>query len=406
MPINIINSDRPSAEELKAASALQSRLANINEECSFEIFIGTAALARGGTEFADATLKAADSYCIRQTTHNGKTAVLLAGRGNGVVYAAYAWLEHQGWSFHLHADIEPETGRLLDLADFALAKQPRFAWRGLQLWNYWWPGRDSWDFAEYAAYLDQFPKLGLNHFEFPLYWHEPLFTGVRFAGAPLRRLPLSGADVRLARIGADALASQNRFTSADIPEDGSDDERTAAAQNLLRRIFRHAKSVGLRTTIGLEPSNVMLIDPSLLGRLPPEDLYEGGLLVQPSSKTGRGLARARLQALFETVPDADVYAIWQTEMGVVRNTPGSPHPHDVAFRAQYAQFADRLSPGDFDQLQWLRIAAEIAAQLKPDARLATGGWGAERLILAADATLPPDMIRATIADYEPEFGLR
>lgn len=390
----------------EAAAILEARLQRYADACEIEILIGAEAISAGGASFADAALAAPGSYCVSQSFSDARLRVLLAGSGRGTSYAAYAWLERQGWSFHLHGDVEPEPDAPLDRTSFVIARRPRFAWRGIQLWNYWWPGRDSWGYAEYAAYLDQFPKLGLNHFEFPLYWYEPLFTGACFEGVPLRRLPLSGADVTLARVGGESLAGHGRFTSPDIPDDASDDERSRAAQQLLRRVFAHAKSLGLRTTVGIELGNVYLIDPSMLARLPPEDRYEGGLLVQPSSMSGRSLARARLEALFDAFPDVDTYAIWQMETGPARRTAGSPHPEDVAFRSRHSRYSDRVAPGDFDQLQWIRLATGIAAEIRPGARIATGGWGAERLMVAADDTLGPQVIRATIADYEPEFGLR
>lgn len=385
--------DCPDRYEQEAVKRLQSALSGRDIDLDIEIEIRAGGEADGAHLFAQSS----DAEGLK---------VRLMGQGVGVLYAVYGWLERQGWSFHLSGDAEPAPDQPINCQSFSVERRPRFAWRGLQLWNYWWPGRDSWDFEQYTRYLDQFPKLGLNQFDFPLYWYEPLFTGVAFAGAPMRRLPLSGVDVALAEVGRSVLAGRGRFTSPDIPEDKDDDARWRGARDLLRRVLDYARKQGLRTVLGVEIANVALIDATLLARLPASDLYEGGLLVQPSSDTGRALARARLKALFECFPSADVYAIWQSEMGVWRSTSGSPHPEDVAFRQRYRHYADRLSPGDFDQLQWLRMAANIAAELHPGALLSTGGWGAERLMIAADEILPSNMIRATIADYEPAFGLR
>lgn len=389
--------DSPNRHEQEAVRRLQSVLSSRDLDIDIEIEI------RAGRS-SGSDLDGAHLFAQSSVAEGLK--VRLQGHGDGVLYAVYGWLERQGWSFHLSGDIEPAPDQPINRENFCVERRPRFAWRGLQLWNYWWPGRDSWGFEDYALYLDQFPKLGLNQLDFPLYWYEPLFTGVAFAGAPMRRLPLSGVDVALARVGASILAGRGRFTSPDIPEDKDDDARWQGARDLLRRILDHARKRGLRTVLGVEIANVALIDASLLTRLPAGDLYEGGLLIQPSSDTGRALARARLKALFECFPDADVYAIWQSEMGVWRSTSGSPHPEDVAFRQRYRHYADQLSPGDFDQLQWLRMAADIAAELHPSAILSTGGWGSERLMIAADEILPSSMIRSTIADYEPAFGLR
>ena len=389
----------PSRHELEATAALRTELQDRFCELPIEIRI-SAGLS------AEAPHRQRGAYFVRQRRERDKLLVELTGEQEGALYAAYAWLRRQGWVFQLAGDSSPSKDRPISCHEFSIERTPRFAWRGLQLWNFWWPGRDSWAFEDYKSYIDQFPKLALNQFDFPLYWYEPLFTGVRFTGVPLRRLPLSGVDVSLARIGRDALSGMGRFTSPDIPEHLGDDARHIGARDLLRRVLAYARSKGLRTNIGIEIANLALIDPLLLKRLPPEDLYEGGLLVQPSSPTGKALAQARLTALFEAFPDEDIYSIWQSEMGVWRTTSGSPHVEDVAFRQAFSHYADNLEPGDFDQLQWLRISADISKTLKPGAMLSTGGWGAERLMIAADEVLPNNMIRSTIADYEPEFGLR
>lgn len=398
MTIRIICAQDAPAADRAAERELHRYLGAESREIPVTVYVGAAA----GSGPAPQTR---DAFVVRQTGNGDNLQVAISGQGQGVLYGAYAWLERQQWSFHLAGDVAPERW-LPDRSSFTISREPRFAWRGMQLWNYWWPGRDSWGFAEYKAYLDQFPKLGLNQFEFPLYWYEPLFTGVRFAGKDLLRPPLSGCDTHMARVGANMLAGRGRFTSPDIPEDAGPEERHRAACDLMRRVFAHARRLGLRTVAGIELGNVLLIDRQLLQSLPAEDRYEQGLLVQPSSPSGRALARARIEALIEAFPDIDIYAIWQSEMGPWRSTAGSPHPDDIAFRERYAHYADQITPGDFDQLQWLRLAAEMADTVRPGARLATGGWGAERLMVAADELLPPSMIRATIADYEPAFGLR
>jgi hypothetical protein len=398
MTVKIILAGDATSADRGAAAALRRCLASAGAGPAVTIRLGRAA-------GSGVVLSNEDAYVVQQTAAGGAIDIAISGLGQGVLYGAYAWLERQGWSFHLAGDVAPDAW-LPDRGSFTLERSPRFAWRGLQLWNYWWPGRDSWGFADYKAYLDQFPKLGLNQVEIPLYWYEPLFTGVRFQGRDMLRLPLSGCDTAMARVGKHVLSGYGRYTSPDIPDDASPKNRHLAARDLMRRVLAHARSLGIRTVVGIELGNVLLIDPRLLDQLPGADLYEGGRLVQPSSASGRALAQARMDALVKAFPEADIYAVWQSEMGPWRSTQGSPHPEDVAFRNRHAHYRDQLTPGDFDQLQWLRLATEFAGAAKKGARLATGGWGAERLMIAADEVLPPDMVRATIADYEPAFGLR
>lgn len=329
------------------------------------------------------------------------TTIIAGGDAAGALYGTYALLEQVGCSFHLYGDLLPERRATLPDLNLTVERRPRFAVRGMQLWNYWYPGRDSWGFDDYRRYLDQYPKLGFNFFDFPLYFYEPLFTDYEVDGVAPEGYQLGGFDLDLIRVGREAFGPRERFTSPDIPFDLPQKERNQAAIDLMRRVFAYARSRGIRTGVGIELGNSYFLGNDLLERLPVEDRYERGLLIAPSSPSAEKLARARLSALLAAYPGCDTVTLWQPEIGPFRTTQGSPHPDDVAFRQRHSQYARLLDGGDYDYLEWVLLGYRILKELKPDIQVVSGGWGTERIFAASDDVWPNDIVRSTLAYYEP-----
>jgi hypothetical protein len=372
------------------------------------IIIGQPALLQGQMLLHDSDWpKATGAYRIRRATNDqgGMTSHIIGADAEGLRTGVYAFLEQLGCSFHLYGDILPQPAPGLPALEFDIIRAPRFALRGMQLWNYWHVGRDSWSYADFDAYLTQFPKLGLNIFDFPLYLYEPLFTDYRYEGQLVDGHFLAGINTDLVRIGGEAFASRKRFVSPDIPDDAPQAERNAATIALMRKVFARAKELGIKTSVDIEGASLLHSNPDLLPTLPQEDLFDDGMMLSPSSPTGKQLLRTRLEALVAAYPDCDYYGIWQPEGVTMLETHGSPHPEDVAFREAHKHL-DTLSPSDLDYAHSLIMAHQIMAEIKPGAQITTGGWGAERVIAASDALLPMDIIRSTLGYYEPQLTLK
>jgi hypothetical protein len=343
--------------------------------------------------------------CRTPNAQGGIDNHIIGADAEGVNSAVYAFLEQLECSFHLYGDILPDPTSTLSTTPFDITRAPRFALRGMQLWNYWYVGRDSWSYDDFDAYLTQFPKLGLNLFDFPLYLYEPLFTDYRYQGQRIDGHFLAGINTDLARIGGDAFGKRKRFVSPDIPNDAPQAERNAAAIALMRRVFARARELGIKTSVDIELASLIHSNPALLPLLPSKDLFDDGMMVQPSSTSGKALLRTRLEALVTAYPDCDYYGLWQPEGVTMFESAGSPHPDDVAFRERHAHLPD-LSPADLDYAHSLNMAHAMLAEIKPGAQIATGGWGAERVIASSDALLPMDIIRSTLGYYEPQLTLK
>lgn len=371
----------------------------------------TLALCR--TEFADIIARTGavalvDGEYAIVTEHSGPSQHIWIVGADGVacLTGVYKLLGELGCSFNFHGDLLPPPTDKIPLIEIAQRFTPRFALRGTQLWCYWYSGRDVWDFETYRRYLDQFPKLGLNLFDFPLYFYEPLYTGYAVGDLRPSGYFLSGRTLDSVRVGRSEFQSAPaHFTSADIPRYGSEAERSDAAIALMRRVFDYAKSLGIKTCVGIEVANQLDFARDVANALPVEDRYENGRLIQPSSPSARQVLTARLQALFDAYPDCDYYALWQSEAGVFRTTAGSPHPDDLVSREQLCAIHSSLKPSDAGYICWLRLADEIVADMKPDARLVTSGWGSEAVFACADEILGDRFICSSIAPYEPKLAL-
>jgi hypothetical protein len=315
-----------------------------------------------------------------------------------------ALLKEFNFAFSLAGDVVPDPLPEMSTVDAVREVRPRFQTRGTQLWCFWYPGRDAWGIKEYRQYLDQFPKLGLNLLDVPLYLYEPLYTGYNYGGVTADEVHLSGLNLSNVRVGRAALdGAPERLVSRDIPLNASGSERHRAALTLMREVIDYAHSLGVKTCYGIEPGNALDFGTQARSVMPASDLYEDGRLIQPSSPSARSFLRSRLTALFESYPDSDYYGLWQSEAGLWRSHGGSTHPEDVAFReALQAKHPDVEAP-DADYLRWLQLADELAAELKPDARFVTNGWGCEAIFQCADEVLSDRFVRSSIAKYEPKM---
>ncbi|MEY2850083.1 MAG: hypothetical protein RI885_2750 [Actinomycetota bacterium] len=350
---------------------------------------------------------AADEYVIvSESRDRGEMVWLVGADGAACRTAVFTLLRSFGCDFHLAGDVLPAPSATVPVVGLTQRYTPRFALRGTQLWCYWYSGRDSWDFEHYRAYLDQFAKLGLNLFDFPLYFYEPLYTGYDIDGVRPDGYFLSGRDLETVRVGGSEFDDAPEwFTSAAIPRYGDQRLRSAAAIDLMRRTFEYAASLGIKTCVGIEVANQLDFGRDIAMRRSADDLYEDGRLIQPSSAAAREILTARLSALFDAYPACDFYALWQSEAGVWRTTGGSPHPTDAALRETLIGRYPSLEPSDADYVSWLLLADGIVGDLKPDARLVTSGWGSEAVFACADEVLSDRFVRSSIAPYEPTWAL-
>ena len=353
-----------------------------------------------------------NGYRIR---HRDGASTISANAGEGLLQGAYRLLTQAGWRFGLASDIR--AARPADLFDEVRA--PWATWRGVQPWNYWLAGRDAWSLADWHDLIDRLPRLGLNGLEIPFYWEEPAWTGfgIEHGAAAV----VGGIDLAAVPGLPPGFAGGGRFSCADRPHDGTVEERVAAGQRLLRAISARCRDRGVRLRLGIEVCNLTTIAPDLRATLPVEDRYAGGLLVMPASESARQVFARRLSALQQACPELDTLVLWQSEGGDMRQSPGSPHPADVAMRRELGDLLgeswdDRnggappcsgrcTTPGDADFLGWVRTAHAVAKRDWPGLRLATSGWGCEGLLAAADRVLPTDVNLGGLGFYDPQWTL-
>lgn len=333
---------------------------------------------------------------------------LRAATANGLLYAVYGLGQKLGFSYHLHGEYSPSSKLDLKAISFKESRSPSFTRRGTQLWNFWYPGRDSWSFADYENYLDQFPKLGLNQLDIPLYHYEPLYTAFKFRDAVLSGHRLSGWSTDAVRVGRHWYEAGSRFTSPDVPDFGKFEDRAEAMKTLTNRVIDHAEARGVEVSLGIELGQPLSgahspVDRSVIAQLPDEDLYRENALLMPSSASARELLEARLSAIVEAYPKCEVISFWKPEVAAYTAGEVSPHPSDSALRSKWDRVSNELSGTDLDFLCWVQVASNVLRQIAPRVKTMLSGWGVEHLLEYADETLPDEMIRHSIDFYEAKW---
>jgi hypothetical protein len=221
---------------------------------------------------------ASQQYAI-QSIHGGSICLVIGGDDEGVLYAAYRFVQNLGVGFSLEGDILPD-GRLTPL----LPKmhdigKPLFDLRGIQPFHDFPEGPDWWDIEEYRAVIGQLPKMGMNFIGLHTY-PEPIAEPAVWIGTP--DMLNSDGSPRMAYPASWANTARNEWgykpqktsdfsfgTSMLFDRDdyGADVMKGITPQpsspedcvklfdrsgKLLNSAFRYAKLLGVKTCIGTE----------------------------------------------------------------------------------------------------------------------------------------------------------
>lgn len=231
-------------------------------------------------------------YLIKSVSKDGRYILTITGAdGTTTLHAAYRFAELIGCYFNLAGDVIPD-GKLtypLDIGKYDEKSLPWFALRGNLPFHNFLAGPDFWSTADYKSFLTQQAKMGMNFFglhHYPergepssLEGPEPhVWIGHKqdlnddgtikeggayatswattyrssrnsWSGTPVKTTDFSdGANKLFAyeEMASDAMGFQKPGTAA---------ERATVFNNvghLLKDAFSHARSLGIKTAIGIE----------------------------------------------------------------------------------------------------------------------------------------------------------
>jgi len=313
---------------------------------------------------------------------------LIAGGKQGLLYAAFDFLERQGLQFGLDGTIVPvvlpaqwsvPNGREV------WSEQPRFATRGLLPWPDFLNCISVFNQEDFHAYFAAMLRMRLNTFGMHVYTdaEQPTesYLSFDFAGAGHQAVLETSAmrgwgylPQRTSTFGMGSAAYYDRESfGADAMRLAIDPweiaERTTA---MLRDGLTLARNLGIRTGIGFEPYKL----PSAISdALPPEALTAPGGFAE--SRTARALLERRLGDLLERYPMVDHVWLWEDETSNWQS-------RSKDMRISTTAFAD---------------AHDFLRRHAPDKQLvAAGGGGFTRHFAGLHERLPGDVIFAALGD--------
>jgi hypothetical protein len=224
-----------------------------------------------------------EQYLLRTVKKDLRRIVIVTGGDDtGVLYGAYRFAERLGVRFYLHGDVVPDERIPLALpADLEERGSPLFETRGIQPFHDFPEGPDWWNADDYKAVISQLPKLRMNFFGLHTYPEggpnaEPTvwigMTGdlnpdgaVRFAYPSSWQNTLRGnwgylpkktgeysrgASLLFDRDDYGAEVMRGYVPQPDTPEGYTEVFNRAGA--LLCEAFTHARSLGVKTCVGME----------------------------------------------------------------------------------------------------------------------------------------------------------
>ncbi len=353
-----------------------------------------------------------EQYILKTTKGDaGDIAWIVGSDAAGTLYGAYRFAEKIGVRFYLHGDVIPDEQVPFTVPNLDETGKPLFSIRGIQPFHDFPEGPDWWNRDDYLAYVSQLPKLRMNFLGLhcypeggvgpePLVWiglkddldaaGQPKFsyasawfnTGInRWGYAPMKATDYCAGSAAL--FPADSFGPD--VMQRILPRPTGVEQSNAVFSNtatMMRDIFTHARSLGVKTCIGTETPLTI-----------PKEL-KAHLKQQGKNPDDPAIARELYEGMFRRIAQVypvDYYWLWTPEDW----TWGGNKP------AQFAATARDI-----------QAALDAIAALGKPFTLATSGWvlGPQHDRAALDKLLPKDSPMSCInrevghADVETAFA--
>ncbi|NQU24613.1 MAG: hypothetical protein HQ567_25300, partial [Candidatus Nealsonbacteria bacterium] len=303
------------------------------DEVEMLIHLGTRASLPGFARRAADGLKEAECYLLTTTEANGQSVGLIVGAdARGVMYGVHGLLRKLGYAYTLDGDIKPPPRTASLAADgtapfsfrqWNLADRPLVPRRFVFNWHNFLSGCSSWDLQHWNRWTTQSQKMGYNGIMVHAYGNNPM-TGFSFMGVdkPVGYLSSTRVgrdwatmhvnDVRRL-IGGEVFDGPTLGCAAAV--DGTDRQRTDAAQKLMAGVFEHAEARGVDTILAVDMDTETANPQPLITRLPEHARFrthpQGDFwLPRADTPEGYGYYKAQLAHLLNVYPQLDTLVMW------------------------------------------------------------------------------------------------
>ena len=444
----LLSGDAPSAEigtrvavvadgaqpgEMLAARELESFLAKLYPEAEFRlaaapsakdvthvIVVGTKATRSQLLDDEERNkLEAPGSYVVFTRPWEGKPAGFVVGSDRqGLWCGVYRLLERLGCGFYLSFDTLPSVlPAEFSFDRWEMSDHPLAPVRMVFNWHNFLSGCSTWNVEHWQRWIAQSQKMGYNAVMVHAYGNNPM-AGFRFRGRDKPVGYLSST-----RVGRDwstnhvndvrRLWGGEVFDAvvfgADAAIEGTDGERTQAAQRLMAEAFAFAQRRDVDVFFAVDVDTTSANPQELIGLLPEDARFEidvpamawmgqeagKAYLVNPETPDGYAFYKAQVEHLLAVYPEIDCLVVWHRK----GNTPwmgfkpeSMPAAWQEEYRAEVAKTpgAEKLWHAHhlFAQSKIVRAFQRAVEELgREDVRIAFGSWDFD-FLPAADRFLP------------------
>ncbi len=424
----------PDARPLVVAAAreLAAGLAKLYPGESFQVTKGTPAKKAKAVIHVGAQKKpgaqtrphaeqmlAPEEYCVETLKFEGaRSGRIVGGDSRGVIYGVYALLEKLGYGYYLSFNVTPEPKKeAFSFNGWNLRDRPLVPTRLVLNWHNFLSGCSTWEVKHWAQWTNQLQKMRYNTVMVHAYGNSPM-AGFQFEGLDKPVGYLSST-----RVGRDwstmHVNDVRRLVGGEVFNDpvfgcraaidGTDRQRTDAAQQMMRQVFAHIDSREMDVLFALDVDTITANPQPLILKLPEHARYQtqsfampnmgqpGGpvWLVNPDTPEGYAFYKAQAQGLLTAYPQLKGLVLWfriqRTALmgvGLEELPPEWQKEYKAEIEKKPAVESAWRSVGIFALGKVVRAHQRALSELgHKDVEVAIGSWGFD-LLPAADHFMP------------------
>ena len=244
--------------EAVAAGDLSRALARVWTECTFPVV--AAAPAEGAAiELAVDPSLAPEAFAVTVAA-GGARARVTAGSPAGVSHGVHALLEELGFGSYLTTDSDPPPRPgAPSFAGWTMADAPLAKERIVFNWHNFLSGCSSWNYDDWALWIDQSRRMRFNTVMIHAYGNNPMFTFAHHGVA--KPAGFLTSTVRGRDWGTEHVNDVRRLAGGSVfsgPVFGADaalapvDRRAEETQAMMKRVLAHAGASGMHVCFALD----------------------------------------------------------------------------------------------------------------------------------------------------------
>ena len=336
-------------------------------------------------------------------------------------------LEKLGCGFYLSFETIPdELPGEFNFSHWDISDKPLTPVRMVFNWHNFLSGCSTWRTEDWNGWIDQSQKMGYNTIMVHAYGNNPM-AGFQFEGIDKPVGFLSSTQVGrdwstnhvndVRKINGGEVFDDPVF-GCEAAIEGTDAEKTIAAQNLMASVFQHAEERGVDVYFAVDVDTTTANPQEMITKLPEHARFaidvpamswmgqeEGkAWLPNPDTPEGYGYYKAQVAEFLETYPQIDCLVVWHRTNGtpwMAFTLDEMPPAWQEEYKAEIAKTPEAKKYWhSYHQFALAKVAKAFQKAVddlgRPDVKIAYGSWrfdflpGADRFMPKDVAMLPLD----------------